>query len=91
MRDADEMEAERTLMQSLAVAREQSAKSWELRTAMTVAKLRASQGRVDEGRQLVSAVLGNFGDGLETVDLAAAKNLLAQLASSNPGELSHLS
>ncbi len=91
MQNADEMEAERTLMQSLALAREQSAKSWELRTAMTVAKLRARQGRVDEGRQLVSAVLGNFGDGLETVDLAAAKNLLAQLASSNPGELSHLS
>jgi predicted ATPase len=58
------------------VAREQGALSWELRASMTVARLRAKQGRADEGRQQLRAVYARFTEGFETVDLQAAKQLL---------------
>ena len=72
----DEARAEASLAHSLAVACEQGALSWELRASMTLARLRAKQGRGDEGRQQLSAVYARFTEGFGTVDLQAAKRLL---------------
>lgn len=72
----DEAEAETVLGQSLAAARQQGALSWELRTSLTLARLRARQGRGHEGRQQLSSVYARFTEGFGTVDLEAAKRLL---------------
>jgi predicted ATPase len=63
-------------MRALAEARRQGALAWELRTAMTLAKLRDKQGRAEEGRETVSAVHARFTEGFETRDLKAAAQLL---------------
>lgn len=72
----DETEAENCLMQSLACARRQFSASWELRTAITLARLRAKQGRDEESRHLLSSVYDRFTEGFETSDLKAAAQLL---------------
>jgi predicted ATPase len=75
----DESEAEDCLVRALTVARRQSALSWELRIAMTLARVQARKGRGDEARQLLSCVYARFTEGFETGDLRAARQLLAQL------------
>jgi predicted ATPase/DNA-binding winged helix-turn-helix (wHTH) protein len=71
-----EAAAEATLERALSVARQQGALSWELRAAMTLARLRARQGRGHEGRQQVADVYGRFTEGFGTYDLIAAKEML---------------
>ena len=66
---------------SLAVAREQQAKSWELRAAMSMARLWRDQGKRDAARDLLAPVYGWFTEGFDTLDLKEAKTLLDQLAS----------
>jgi predicted ATPase len=75
----DESEAEDCLVRALTVARRQSALSWELRIAMTLARVQARQGRGDEARQLLSCVYSRFTEGFETGDLQAARQLLTEL------------
>ena len=65
---------------ALAVAREQQAKSWELRSAMSLARLWRSQGKPRQGRDLLAPVYGWFTEGFDTRDLKAAEALLAELA-----------
>jgi|HubBroStandDraft_6_1064221.scaffolds.fasta_scaffold100869_1 predicted ATPase len=65
----------------LTVARAQQAKSWELRAAMSVARLWRDQGKRDEARDLLAPVYGWFTEGFDTLDLKEAKALLEQLAS----------
>jgi predicted ATPase len=65
---------------ALAVAREQQAKSWELRAAMSMARLRRSQGKPQQARELLAPVYGWFTGGFDTLDLKEAKALLEQLA-----------
>jgi predicted ATPase len=65
---------------ALAVAREQQAKSWELRTATSLATLLRDQGQRSEARELLAPVFGWFSEGFETLDLKKAKALLAELA-----------
>jgi class 3 adenylate cyclase len=69
------------LERSLAVARAQQAKSWELRAAMSVARLWANQSKRDEARGVLAPVYGWFTEGFDTHDLKAAKVLLEALAS----------
>jgi len=76
----DEERVERELKRSLAAAREQGALAWELRTSMTFARLRSKQGRGDEGRAQVAAVLARFTEGFGTVDLEAARRLVQSSA-----------
>jgi predicted ATPase len=71
--------AEAVVMRALAEARRQCALAWELRTAMTLARLRLKQGRGQEGRELVSSVYARFTEGFETRDLKAAAHLLQSL------------
>lgn len=72
MPSTDEVLAETVITRALAEARRQTALAWELRTAMTLARLRAKQGRGQEGRELVSSVYARFTEGFETGDLKAA-------------------
>jgi predicted ATPase len=72
-------EAETAIEQGIAVARRQSAKSWELRGAMSLARLRRQQGRPQEAVALLAPILGWFTEGLDTADLQKTKALLKEL------------
>jgi len=65
---------------ALAVARQQQAKSWELRAAMSMARLWRDQGKRQEARELLAPVYGWFTEGFDTRDLKEAKALLKALA-----------
>ena len=64
---------------ALGIAREQQAKSWELRAAMSMARLWHDQGRRDEARDLLAPLYGWFTEGFATRDLKEAKVLLDEL------------
>ena len=66
---------------ALTVARQQQAKSWELRAAMSMARLWRDQGKREEARDLLAPVYGWFTEGFDTLDLKEAKVLLDELAS----------
>ena len=65
---------------ALAVARKQQAKSFELRAAMSMARLWCGWGRRDEARDLLAAVYCWFTEGFDTPDLKEAKTLLEKLS-----------
>ena len=65
---------------ALAVARQQQAKSWELRAAMSMARLWRDQGKPQQARELLAPVYGWFTEGFDTLDLKEAKALLDELA-----------
>ena len=65
---------------ALAVARQQQAKSWELRAAMSMARLLRDQGKSPEARELLAPAYGWFTEGFDTLDLKEAKALLNELA-----------
>jgi len=69
--------AEAWLRQSLDLAREQSALSWELRTATSLARVLADSGRADEARTLLRPVYERFAEGHATADIRDAKAFLA--------------
>ena len=71
--------AERAYIASLDWARQQQAKSWELRTATSYSRLMRDQGRIGEARDLLAPVYGWFTEGFDTADLTAAKALLDSL------------
>ena len=73
--------AEDSFHQALAVARRQSAKFWELRAAMSMARLWRDQGKRDEARELLAPIYGWFTEGFDTLDLKEAKELLDELSS----------
>jgi len=75
----DEQRAEANFRRALEIARQQQAKSWELRAAMSLARLRAEQGRRLEARDLLAPVYGWFTEGFDTADLKEGKALLDQL------------
>jgi predicted ATPase len=79
-RPAPSHEAEACFQGALAVAREQEAKLWELRAAMSMARLWRDQGKRDEARELLAPVYGWFTEGFDTRDLKDAKALLEELA-----------
>src|SRR4029077_10202188 len=76
----DAAKAETYFKHSLAIARQQQAKSWELRAAMSLARLWRDQGKVQQARELLAPVYGWFTEGFDTRDLKEAKVLLAELA-----------
>jgi predicted ATPase len=78
---ADAAKAQAYFERALAVARVQQAKSWELRAAMSMARLWHDQGKRDEARELLAPVYGWFTEGFDTLDLTEAKALLDELAS----------
>jgi predicted ATPase len=76
----DTAKAEAHFERALAVARQQQAKSWELRAAMSLASLWRDQGKPQQARELLAPVYGWFTEGFDTLDLKEAKALLEELA-----------
>jgi class 3 adenylate cyclase/predicted ATPase len=72
--------AEELYRKALSIAREQEAKLWELRAAVSLARLWAEAGRRAEARDLLAPVYGWFTEGFDTADLKEAAALLAELA-----------
>ena len=72
-------EGECELQHALAIARQQQAKLWELRAAMSLARLRRDQDRHAEAHSLLAPVCGWFTEGFGTHDLKDAKALLEAL------------
>jgi predicted ATPase len=79
--EPDAVKAQAYFERALAVARAQQAKSWELRAAMSMARLWRDQGNRDEARDLLAPVYGWFTEGFDTLDLKEAKALLEELGS----------
>jgi predicted ATPase len=73
-------EAETCFHQAVTIARQQQAKSLELRAVMSLVRLYCQQGRAAEARPLLTAIYGWFTEGFDTHDLRAAQTLLAELA-----------
>jgi predicted ATPase len=78
--ESDGAKAEGYFERALAVARQQQAKSWELRAAMSIARLWRDQGKVQQARELLAPVYDWFTEGFDTRDLKDAKALLEELA-----------
>ncbi len=75
----DEEQAEACFQQALAIARQQQAKSLELRAATSLARLWQKQGKKEEARQMLAEIYNWFTEGFDTADLKEAKVLLAEL------------
>jgi predicted ATPase len=76
---ANAPEAEACFQQALALAHRQQAKSWELRAALSLARLWQHQDKRTEARELLAPVYGWFTEGFDTADLQEAKALLEAL------------
>jgi len=78
--EPDAARAEAYFARALAVARKQQAKSWELRAAMSVARLWRDQGKRQQAHDLLAPTYGWFTEGFDTLDLREAKALRDELA-----------
>ena len=74
-----ETDAKKLFLKSLKVAKKQQAKSWELRTATSLARLWSQQEKTGEAHKLLRPIYDWFSEGFETVDLIKAKALLESL------------
>jgi len=72
-------DAESSFLEAIEIARRQRAKSFELRAATSLSRLRADQGKLAEARALLADIYGRFTEGFETADLREAKLLLEEL------------
>src|SRR5262249_14460545 len=77
--EQDAVKAQAYFERSLTVAREQHAKSFELRAAMSMTRLWRSQGKPQQARELLAPIYGWFTEGFDTSDLKQAKALLDEL------------
>jgi hypothetical protein len=73
--------ADQCFSRAIEVARQQGALMWELRSATSLAGLRAQQGRLDEARQILAPVYDRFIEGFEMADLCSARTMLESLPS----------
>jgi class 3 adenylate cyclase/predicted ATPase len=78
--EPDVAKAQAYFKHALAVARQQQAKSWELRAAMSMARLWRSQGKRQQAHDLLAPVYNWFTEGFDTFDLKEARALLDELA-----------
>jgi predicted ATPase len=79
----DQAEAEACFRKALTIAREQGTRGFELRAAVSLARLLSDQGRRTEAHDLLAPAYGWFNEGFDTQDLKEAKALLAELAGSS--------
>ena len=77
---ADARQAEACFHQAIDVARRQQAKTWELRAAMSLARLWQQQGKRADAYNLLAPIYGWFTEGFDTADLREAKARLEALA-----------
>ncbi len=76
----DAAAAEAKFQQALITAHRQHAKSWELRSATSLARLWYDQGRLEEAKDILQPIYDWFTEGFDTPDLKEAKALLSELA-----------
>jgi predicted ATPase len=79
--EPDAAKAQAHFERALAVARQQQAKAWELRAAMSLARLWRDQCKGQQAHDLLAPVYGWFTEGFDTLDLKEAKVLLSELSS----------
>jgi predicted ATPase len=72
--------AEVGFSEAIALAQKIGAKAWELRAAMSLARLLGSKDKRDEARAMLAEIYGWFTEGFDTADLKDAKALLEELA-----------
>ncbi len=72
-------EAEKEIQQAIGIARQQSAKSLELRAVISLSRLWQRQGRTEQARAKLAEIYDWFSEGFETADLVAARKLLDEL------------
>src|SRR6185369_5121105 len=72
-------DAEECFRRSIKIAQRQEAKSWELRTSVSLARLYQSQNRTEEAREVLTLVFDWFTEGFETKDAREAKTILDEL------------
>ena len=77
--DSSVSQAEAYCVKAIEVARHQQAKSWELRAAMSLARLWQSQGKRQNAHDLLAPVYNWFTEGFDSADLIGAKSLLDEL------------
>jgi predicted ATPase len=88
LRDDQTEPAEKLFRKALGIAEQQEAKLWELRAAVSLARLCRDQGRPTEARDLLAPVFGWFTEGFDLPDLKEAKALLGELpVSEHPGKV----
>jgi len=75
-----EKEAEECFLKAIEIARQQQAKSLELRAVMSLSRLWQQQGKKKQARQMLAEIYGWFTEGFDTKDLQEAKALLEELA-----------
>jgi predicted ATPase len=75
----NDIEAETCFQHAISIARSQQAKSFELRTATSLARLWQQQGKRKEAHDLLAPVYNWFTEGFDTLDLKDAKALLDEL------------
>ena len=73
-------QAEGCFHQSIKIAQQQKAKSWELRAVMSLARLLQNQGRMEEARRMLEETYDWFTEGFDTADLIEARALLDNLS-----------
>lgn len=73
-------EAENWFRRAIEIARTRSAKSWELRATMSLARLLSKQGHREEARTMLAEIYGWFTEGFDTADLKDAKALLDEFS-----------
>jgi predicted ATPase/DNA-binding winged helix-turn-helix (wHTH) protein len=72
-------EAESCFKQALAIAQQQQAKSWELKTATSLSRFYENQGRIKEARQTLTNIYQWFTEGFDTTDLREARTVMDRL------------
>jgi predicted ATPase len=77
---ANAAQAEQSFRTAIAVARQQRARSWELRAATSLARMFAKRRRRSEARATLAEIYGWFTEGFDTADLKNAKALLGRLS-----------
>jgi predicted ATPase len=78
--DSNHAEAQTCFERAIEIARRQSAKSFELRATMSLARLLASQARRDEALTMLAEIYNWFTEGFDTADLIDAKAMLDELS-----------
>jgi len=74
------VEAEECFLKAIEIARQQQAKSLELRVVMSLSRLWRQQGKKEEARRMLEEIYGWFTEGFDTADLREAQALLQELS-----------
>ena len=80
MQGKDEVEAENNFKQGIEISKRQHAKSLELRSNISLARLWQTQGQYKDAKRVLTEIYNSFNEGFHTADLKEAKSLLEKLS-----------